>query len=271
MVTPPTPQLYVSKGRTAFVGHVPAETFTNRAFAHALFVSLDGETELSQDGSKESLVGTSFLIPASHWMTFAPRGKTIAAIYLDPVKQDLTRLKTAMKRSKQIGTTQVWEGLPFEEVFIEHARDILYSPRRVEELFSLIDTWLSKQPKENKLIDPRVEDVLTQIRHTYDQKVSVLDLASSVGLSEPRLIQLFKQNVGVPIRSYRVWCRFTIAVVMIGLGHSMADAAIFTGFTDSAQFSKQFKRIIGMSPSEVLGSSAEIEIRVSEELHSFEF
>ena len=81
---------------------------------------------------------------------------------------------------------------------------------------------------------------------------SIEFLAEQVGLSVPRLTQLFRQKIGIPIRRYRQWHRLFVTSVGVARGMNLTDAAMAAGFTDSAHFSHTFRSIIGMSPSAAL-------------------
>ena len=73
-----------------------------------------------------------------------------------------------------------------------------------------------------------------------------------VGLSVPRLRQLCKQQVGVPIRRYRQWHRLFVTATGVSRGLSLTDAALAAGFSDSSHFHHAFYNILGMKPSAIL-------------------
>ena len=109
--------------------------------------------------------------------------------------------------------------------------------------------------------EPRVAKVIQYIAQTEYKVASVETLAHLVGLSSGRLIHLFKEEVGIPIRRYLLWQRLLDACAYASLhaheevncdGKSdmtLTDAAYQAGFTDSAHFSRTFKAMFGLHPS----------------------
>jgi AraC-like DNA-binding protein len=85
-------------------------------------------------------------------------------------------------------------------------------------------------------------------------------LAAQVGLSEPRLLQLFKETLGVPIRRYRQWHRLFVTAVGVTHGLSLTAAALEAGFTDSAHFSHTFRSILGTTPSAMFSPRGNIRL-----------
>ncbi len=100
--------------------------------------------------------------------------------------------------------------------------------------------------------DSRIVEVMTLIREDLTQNRPIEEIAAAVSLSSDRLLHLFVANVGVPYRTYRAWMRLKRAARLCFDGQDLTSAAHATGFTDSAHFSKTFRNMFGMAPSEVL-------------------
>ena len=109
----------------------------------------------------------------------------------------------------------------------------------------------------------RVEKVIKLIKDNYAENTSVEHLARAVNLSVPRLTQLFKKVTGTPIRQFRLWQRVFIAAHKLNEGYSLTEAALHAGFSDYAQFSRVYKKLVGASPSAARNN---IEIRVLKEI-----
>lgn len=81
--------------------------------------------------------------------------------------------------------------------------------------------------------------------------VDIAALAEQHGLSYERLRKLFRQSVGLPPGEYRIRRRIDRARAMIAeQGLSNKAIAFALGYPDPFAFSKQFKKYVGMSPSE---------------------
>lgn len=82
-------------------------------------------------------------------------------------------------------------------------------------------------------------------------KSSLAELARLTQLSESRLAHLFRRDVGVPIRQYRLTLRMEEAVREIARGASLTRAAYAAGFADAAHFCRICRRMYGGAPSEL--------------------
>ena len=89
--------------------------------------------------------------------------------------------------------------------------------------------------------------------------MSVAEIAAKVSLSIPRLIQLFKQVTGTPIRRFRLWQRIFVTAEKLSTGLSLTDAAMEAGFSDYAHFSRTYRELSGGNPSDARNNT---EIRV---------
>ncbi|HUS27263.1 MAG TPA: helix-turn-helix domain-containing protein [Kofleriaceae bacterium] len=69
-----------------------------------------------------------------------------------------------------------------------------------------------------------------------------------LSISDAHLQELFARDVGVPIRSYRLWHRLMRALVLFAHGDA-TTAAHAAGFADLAHFSRTCRRFLGYSPT----------------------
>lgn len=94
--------------------------------------------------------------------------------------------------------------------------------------------------------DERIQRVLDFAAAHLDQPLS-LELASqSVFLSPSRLRHLFVEQTGLAFRTYVLWRRLMRAVHLYSEGNSLTESAHGAGFSDSAHFSRVFKRTFGL-------------------------
>jgi len=126
----------------------------------------------------------------------------------------------------------------------------------IEQLMSILS-----QSDCQQSLDSRVEKLIQYIAQAEHKMADIEELAQVVGLSSGRLIHLFKDEVGIPIRRYLLWQRLLDACAYASLhSHnqlncdgksdlSLTDAAHQAGFTDSAHFSRTFKAMFGLHPS----------------------
>jgi AraC-like DNA-binding protein len=81
-----------------------------------------------------------------------------------------------------------------------------------------------------------------------DDNMSLEALADAVGLSPGRLMHVFTESVGIPLRPYLAWLRGQRSACAI-LGASLTDVAQLAGFADAAHMSRTFRRELGFQPS----------------------
>lgn len=78
----------------------------------------------------------------------------------------------------------------------------------------------------------------------------IADISNAVGISENYLRTLFRKEMGVSIRDYIIQQRINIAVNLLKTSnYNINEIALFCGYSDYRQFSEQFKKKMGVSPS----------------------
>ena len=147
-----------------------------------------------------------------------------------------------------------------ETGWIARHLDLLQEAATPEQAYALIEQLLGTSSADASVlkIDPRILRVVELIKRDVSNNLSARYLAAQVDLSEPRLSQLFKDTLGVPIRRYRQWHRLFVTAVGVTRGLSLTTAALEAGFTDSAHFSRTFRSILGMTPSAMLSPRGKI-------------
>ena len=111
------------------------------------------------------------------------------------------------------------------------------------------------------LRDPFVGKALSALHTAPAQDWTIEELAREVGLSRSVLALRFADLVGVPPMLYLAKWRMQIASGLLSNGEaSMARVASEIGYASEAAFSRAFKKLVGMPPSDWrrrLGRSAE--------------
>lgn len=104
--------------------------------------------------------------------------------------------------------------------------------------------------------DPRIAQVLSLLKASIPEAPSAQHLGEQVGLSEGRLIHLFSEQVGVPLRRYVLWLRLRHVVFCLAIGKNLTDAAHEAGFADSPHLTRVFRSMFGLAPSQILRSDS---------------
>lgn len=122
------------------------------------------------------------------------------------------------------------------------------------EFISTIGLWLSRQNNIRSDAQPFVKDprpvklVQDYLKSYYAENVSLSQLAAIANLSPFYLLRVFRNRTGVPPHEYQTQVRVAHAKRLIRNGHSISEAALETGFFDQSHFTRNFKRITGMTP-----------------------
>lgn len=97
-------------------------------------------------------------------------------------------------------------------------------------------------------MDARVAAVIAHLRAHLEQRHAAAALGRYVGLSAHRLMHLFRDSTGLPLRRYALWLRLRTALAAALKGASLTEAAHAAGFSDSAHLSRSFREHFGLPP-----------------------
>lgn len=88
------------------------------------------------------------------------------------------------------------------------------------------------------------------LKANYQANISLEQLSNLVNLKPLRLLRVFRKALGLPPHTYLVQVRITQAKRLLGMGMSIAEVAVETGFSDQSHLHRHFKRIVGVTPGQ---------------------
>jgi AraC-like DNA-binding protein len=92
-------------------------------------------------------------------------------------------------------------------------------------------------------------DVVRAYLHAHcTSQVRLEDLAAAADVSTTHVVRSFTRAIGMPPHAYLIGLRVERAKSAIRLGHSLADAALVSGFGDQSQLTRHFRSVTGMTP-----------------------
>lgn len=91
------------------------------------------------------------------------------------------------------------------------------------------------------------------LENTYMMDVSIQSIADSLHIDRRYLTRQFTQSYGMSPQSYLMQLRMDHAFRFLEEGYSVSAASQMVGFKDLPNFSRHFKRIYGISPSQIEG------------------
>jgi AraC-like DNA-binding protein len=89
-----------------------------------------------------------------------------------------------------------------------------------------------------------------------DPTASVEVVAESLGMTRQHARRLFLENVGVAPKTFARNVRVARGAVLIREGTALARAASLAGYADQAHFSREFREIVGATPTDYLRALA---------------
>ena len=118
-------------------------------------------------------------------------------------------------------------------------------------LTQLILRCAENPPNLQKLREPAiVKQVREYLQDNYAENVSLTQLAQIVNRTPAHLVRAFSAEVGLPPHVYQTQVRIARAKTLLMQGYAIAAVAQATGFADHAHFSRQFKRLNGVTPKQ---------------------
>ncbi|MDX5298410.1 MAG: AraC family transcriptional regulator [Gammaproteobacteria bacterium] len=241
--------IYATGERGVYVGRLERH-FRRANVPSSLLVSLEDDLELVDPVRRDRITGKSFLIPAGMDLAVETHGAHVALFFLDELGTDLARLKPMMKHVAHLGDQYCFQGIGGESDVVQFANILRYQRPSLNTASQIVEDWLAETSPQAAIADPRILQAVHLIKHHYDQNISVEWIARQVGLSVPRLVQLFKLVTGTPIRRFRLWHRIFVTATKLNAGMALTDAAMSAGFSDYAQFSRTYRKLAGANPSD---------------------
>lgn len=98
------------------------------------------------------------------------------------------------------------------------------------------------------LMPKMIMDTMDYINDHLTEKISLDDLAAELNYNGNYLSNRFKEHTGLTLRSYILSKRIDLAKSLLLAGQSVSDTCLMSGFNDYANFIRNFKRQVGMSP-----------------------
>jgi AraC-like DNA-binding protein len=230
----------------------------------ALFLGSAGDTELHAHHAVQITVGLEVpveldveegILPPTWAVLVRPDvshrllggGQLLAVLFLEP-ESALGRsiLSSAPASSTAILDEAQARGL--RSALPEIARDA--GPASDQRLLSLLKSLAPHGPAPATPNDPRVVRTIHWLK-TRGGIGTLEEAAQFQSLSASRLGHLFSEEVGIPFRPFALWLRLQGAFGQLAQGANLTQAAHGAGFADSAHLTRTFRRMFGITPSDL--------------------
>lgn len=117
---------------------------------------------------------------------------------------------------------------------------------------AFLESGLASKLSKKNAVSPYTEYVVKYVGEHYDEDISFSFLAKELHLSRPYLSYVFRRDTGETFANYLMRYRVDVAKkIMKSSDHFMVrEVASMVGYADPYYFSRMFKNMTGMSPSE---------------------
>ncbi|HEY0945789.1 MAG TPA: AraC family transcriptional regulator [Opitutaceae bacterium] len=147
---------------------------------------------------------------------------------------------------------------------------------RLEETLTLLIDWLCRRgavrmgghgsARHGRRIVNRARDFLEA---HLERNPSLDELARAVGANKFTLIRAFRAVLGITPHAFLIRLRVARAGRALREGATATEAAVLAGFADQAHLTRQFKRILGVTPATYGRAARRDESRVRSTLVNF--
>lgn len=135
------------------------------------------------------------------------------------------------------------DGTIFEEALTAFSLDSCVEEFLVSIIFKLYCSLFSGKTSPN-----HVERAKGYINSFYMRIENVSEISKHLNIDRKYLARIFKAETGITLQQYLIDKRLFEAKKLLSIGYSVNDTAFMTGYRDSFNFSKSFKKNIGISP-----------------------
>ena len=242
------PRWYLWDGGFLLLGRSEGVVSAHAHHAIQVVIGLDGEPAICAKGA-DWQSGRGFIVLPDVQHSYDGRGAAGAMLFVDPESNEGEWLRTSLSQEITF--------VPEERLTVCASEIQRFQERPLEgtEVGTLIrhcvHSLCAGAPPPRRW-DRRIAASLRRIGRSEDLRVSLEDVAAAVFLSPSRFAHLFGQQLGLPFRRYLLWRKLARAMLAIGRGESMTDAAQAADFSDAAHLTRTFNQMFGIAPSALM-------------------
>lgn len=108
--------------------------------------------------------------------------------------------------------------------------------------------------------DARIARVVREVERRPEGFGRLQEAAALACLSPSRFRARFNAELGLPFRRYRLWRRMAAVMRAVAAGSNLTEAAHAAGYSSSAHLSSTFKRMFGLTASDLLALGVTIDV-----------
>ncbi len=121
------------------------------------------------------------------------------------------------------------------------------------------DCVAGERPANRSREGAPVRLVRDYLKSHYAENVSLSQLTTLTNVSRFHLLRMFHDSAGFPPHEYQTQVRIAHARRLIRRGLTLSQVALETGFFDQSHLSRNFKRIVGVTPRQYFKGKSRLE------------
>ncbi len=239
-------KIFRDKDNIGFIG----DRVKSSKHSHCVIQAFFGLGEpLSMTVGNERVCGKCIIVNKNIEHDFSCDGNMRLSILIDPSSNFANALNKKIDGDHLVCDKDGIKRLQGEAISLVDTAD----SRRYAEFVRDFAEYIGVERKE-KISDERIAQLLELLNDCDCYDHTVESFADKIALSSSRLSHLFREQIGVPLKSYILFHQLEKAFTAILCGHSITDAAMAAGFDSPSHFAATVKKWMGLSTSSVKDS-----------------
>jgi len=189
-----------------------------------------------------------------HYTNFYPKVELLVELY----DQMYSEKKIPVFKEHIIEDIQLFSLLcVFFQSAFTHADKMLIETNMINVLSYLIKNYTNHTKEYLDMFNDKeiIKNSIEYINDSLESNLSLDELSQNSNLSKYHFLRVFKKNVGLTPHHYILTQRIHKAKDLVLNGTTLSDAGLEVGFNDQSHFIRNFRKIYGYSPKELLKKS----------------
>ncbi|MGN6712366.1 response regulator transcription factor [Anaerocolumna jejuensis] len=254
-------------GKTTIFSEIPDEVKRLEKRSRKNVIKKDGILEAFNTME----MGQEYISPdCNKWAQYIKDGyydllKEEACKYLDCMTQSGRMNDEALRKFHKDYVYLFWEGIKNSgnvksDLYMEGESDYNYealmnsytSVIRMKSLIVFTMNYLKGMDNQENFNESRMDEILDYIHKNIQKNITRKDIAEAVYLNPEYLSRLFKKEKGIKLSDYIQQEKMNIANHLLRTTNfSVSIVASKVGYSNFSHFAQSFKRVFGISPSEI--------------------
>lgn len=222
------------------------ESIEHKHYALQLFLSIDKPLNLYVSG--KLIAGKCVIVNHNVNHVFSTGNKLHLSIIIEPASNIAKQLEMKMNGNdfrilNDFGIEKI-QNIVFELAYCQKDNELNYYQYLIDTLYEYINL-----DGKIKVYDNRIREVLNYTEKCTCTVHTISFLADMVSLSRSRLSHLFREQVGIPLKSYIQFHQMQKAFFALLSGKTITEAAMLANFDSPSHFAAVTKRMMGMPAS----------------------